>query len=97
MLSFRSHLSLNFSLTSVELASALPNHFDLYYYTFVNGKVGFPGGSHGSLPSVRETWVQFLVREDSLEKEMATTPVFLPGKSYEQRSLAGYILWAAKS
>ena len=29
-------------------------------------------------------------REDSLEKEMATTPIFLPGKSHEQRSLEGY-------
>ena len=29
-------------------------------------------------------------REDALEKEMATTPVFLPGKSDGQRSLAGY-------
>ena len=26
-----------------------------------------------------------------LEKEMATTLVFLPGKSYEQRSLVGYV------
>ena len=72
MLSSRPHLSLNFSLTSVELTSPLPNHFDLYHYTFVNGKAGFPGGSHGSLPSVRETWVQFLVWENSLEKEVAT-------------------------
>ena len=30
----------------------------------------------------------------SLEKEMATTPVFLPGKSHGQRSLAGYIVHA---
>ena len=28
--------------------------------------------------------------EDPLEKEMATTPVFLPGKSHGQRSLVGY-------
>ena len=28
----------------------------------------------------------------SLEKEMATTPVFLPGKSHGQRSLAGYVV-----
>ena len=32
-------------------------------------------------------------REDPLEKEMATTPVFLPGKSHGQRSLAGYSPW----
>ena len=35
---------------------------------------------------MQETWVRFLSREDPLEKEMATTPVFLPGR----RSLAGY-------
>jgi len=28
--------------------------------------------------------------EDPLEEEMATTPVFLPGKFHGQRSLAGY-------
>ena len=27
----------------------------------------------------------------NVEKEMATTPVFLPGESYGRRSLAGYI------
>ena len=31
-----------------------------------------------------------LGQEDPLEKEMATTPVFLPGKFHGQRSLAGY-------
>ena len=29
-----------------------------------------------------ETWVQSLGQEDPLEKEMATTPVFLPRKSH---------------
>ena len=29
-------------------------------------------------------------REDLLEKGMVTTSVFLPGKSYGQRSLVGY-------
>ena len=29
-------------------------------------------------------------REDPLEKQMAPTPVFLPGKSHGQRSLVGY-------
>ena len=39
---------------------------------------------------MQETRVQSLRWEDPLEKEMQTTPVFLPGKSYEQRSVAGY-------
>ena len=34
--------------------------------------------------------VQFLGQEDPLEEGMATTPVFLPGESHGQRSLAGY-------
>ena len=32
----------------------------------------------------------------SLEKEMATTPVFLPGKFHGQKSLAGYSPWGRK-
>ena len=38
----------------------------------------------------QETWVQSLGREDPLEREMATTPVFLTEKSHGQRILAGY-------
>ena len=49
-----------------------------------------------SLPTIWETWVRSLGQEDPLEKEMATTPVFVPGKSHEQRSLVGYSLWSHK-
>ena len=45
-------------------------------------------------PAMQETWVQSLGWEDNLEKEMAihsSIHVFLPGKSYGQRSLMGYI------
>ena len=44
-------------------------------------------------PAMQETqdmWVQSLCWKDPLEKEMATTPIFLPEKSHGQRSLAGY-------
>ena len=34
--------------------------------------------------------------EDPLEKEMATTPVFLPEKFHGQRSLVGYSLRCCK-
>ena len=37
-----------------------------------------------------ETWVPSLGQNDPLEKEMATTPVFLPGESHGWRSLVGY-------
>ena len=43
-----------------------------------------------NLPTMRETWVLSLGREDSLEKGIPT-PVFLPGESHEQRSLTGYM------
>ena len=36
----------------------------------------------------QEMWVQSLGREDPLEEDVATTPVFLPGMS--QRSLVGH-------
>ena len=39
---------------------------------------------------MQETWVQSLGWEDPLEKEMATSPVFLPGESHGQMSLVGY-------
>ena len=34
--------------------------------------------------------------EDPLEKKTEPTPVFLPGKSHGQRSLAGYSPWGRK-
>ena len=34
-----------------------------------------------NLPAVQETWVQFLGREDPLERKWQPTPVFLPGES----------------
>ena len=45
---------------------------------------------------MQETWIWSLGREDSLEKETATTPVFLPGESHGQRSLARYSAWGCK-
>ena len=39
---------------------------------------------------MQETQVRSLGWEDPLEKETAPTPVFLPGESHGQRSLAGY-------
>ena len=42
------------------------------------------------VPTMKETHVRSLDWEDPLEKEMATTPVLLPGKSHGQRSLVGY-------
>ena len=57
---------------------------------------GFPGGSDGKEFVMQETQVWFLGWEDPLEKEMATTPVFLPGEFHEQKSLVGYGPWGHK-
>ena len=45
---------------------------------------------------MQETQVRSLGQEDSLEKGMAATPVFLPGKFHGQRSLVGYSPWGPK-
>ena len=50
-----------------------------------------------NLSAMQETHVQSLGQEDPLEKEMATNPVFLPGKSHGQRNQAGYSPWGHKS
>ena len=47
-------------------------------------------------PAMQETWVQSLGQEDPPEKEMQPTPVFLPGKSHREGSLAGYSPWGHK-
>ena len=49
-----------------------------------------------SLPAMQETEVPPLGWENPLEKDMATTPVFLPRKSHGWRSLAGYSPWDHK-
>ena len=55
---------------------------------------GFPGGSALENPpeiqEMQKTWVQSLGQEDSWRRAWQPTPVFLPGESHGQRSLAGY-------
>ena len=43
-----------------------------------------------NLPAMQEAWVRSLCWEDSLEKGMQPTPVFLLGKFHGQRNLVGY-------
>ena len=50
-----------------------------------------------SLPAMQETWVRALAQKDPLEKGVTPTPVFLPGESHGQRSLAGTVHGVAKS
>ena len=42
-----------------------------------------------NLPAMQETWVWSLDQEDPLEMDWQSTPVFLPGESHGQRSVAG--------
>ena len=49
-----------------------------------------------NLPTMQETQLQSLGREDPLEKEMATHSVFLPGELRGQRSLKSYSPWGRK-
>ena len=48
------------------------------------------------LPTMRETRVQSLGQEDPLEKDMAPTPVLLPGEAHGWRILVGYSPWGPK-
>ena len=45
---------------------------------------------------MQEMQARYLGQEDPLEKKWQHTPIFLPGKSYGQKSLAGYCLWGGK-
>ena len=49
-----------------------------------------------NLPTMQDTQIQSLGHEDPLEKKWQSTPVYLPGKSYGHRSLAGYSQWGHK-
>ena len=49
-----------------------------------------------AMQDTQETWVQSLGQDVSLEKKMATTPVFLPGEFHGQKSLTGYSSWVSK-
>ena len=49
-----------------------------------------------NLPAMQETLVRYLGREDPWRRERQPTPVFFPGESHGQRSLAGYCLWCHK-
>ena len=57
----------------------------------------FPGCSVvKNPPVVQKTWIQALGREEPLEKEMASHPNILNGKSHGQRSLVGSSPWSSK-
>ena len=48
------------------------------------------------MQEMRETQGQSLSREDPLEEEVTTHSIILAGKSYGQKSQAGYSPWGRK-
>ena len=62
----------------------------------------FPGGTvvkkiHLSVQEMQKTCVGSLGWEDLWSRNWQPAPVFLPGKSHGQRSLAGYSPWGPKA
>ena len=60
--------------------------------------VGFPGGSVVKNPTAMQETQEigfdpWVVRKIPWRRKQQPTPVFLPGKSHGQRSLAGYSSW----
>ena len=53
-------------------------------------------GNAGDLGLIPVSGILTQYFQDTLEKEMATTPVFLLGQSHGQRSLVGYSPWDQK-
>ena len=49
-----------------------------------------------NMPAMQEMRVQSLGQDDPLEKEMATTSVFLTAESHWQRNPVGYSPWGCK-
>ena len=49
-----------------------------------------------NLPAKQEGRIRSLLLEDPLEESVANIPLFLPGESHGQRSLAGYSPWGCK-
>ena len=62
--------------------------------------ISFPGSSlvaqsGKNLPAVQETWAW--VGKITCRRKWQPTPVFVPGESHGQKSLAGYSPWGRKS
>ena len=56
-----------------------------------------PGGTSGKEPTANAGDIRDLSREDPLEEAWQPIPVFLPGKSHGQKSLAGYSPWGSNA
>ena len=79
-----------FALERQALGGAFPPEFARSWASLVAQSVK-------NLPAMRETWVQSLGQEDSLEKGVTVHSSILPGESHGQRSLESYSPWVAES
>ena len=64
-------------------------------------RAGFPGGTSGKEPTyqcrrLKRRWFDPWVGKIPWRRAWQPTPVFLPGESHGQRSLAGYSPWGHK-
>ena len=90
-------LSISSWVTSGKCLTALGPRFLLHKIEIISSsRASLVTQMVKNLPAMWETWVWFLGWEDPLEEGMAPTPVFLPGESHGQRSLAGYSPWGHK-
>ena len=62
----------------------------------LNGLASLVAQTVKNSPTRQETWVRSLGWEDPLEWAWKPIPVFWPGESHDQRSLAGYSPWGHK-
>ena len=69
---------------------------DLVKTALGRGRASPVAQTANSVPVARETWVQSLGWEDPWRRKWQPTPVFLPGESQRQKSLAGYSPWGGK-
>ena len=44
--------------------------------------------------AMQQTWILSLIRKIPWRRAWQSTPVFLPGKSHEQRNLGGHSSWS---
>ena len=70
------------------------------FHTRKKSSALLPGKTSGSMvknPSAKqEMWVLSLAQEDPWRRKWQPSPVFLPGKSHGQRSLAGNSPWSPR-
>ena len=92
------HTSILFSIVAAPISFPPTLHKGFLFFTFYQHLLGFPGGlviKNLPVNARRHRRCRFYpwVRKIPWRRKWQPTPVFLPGKSHGQRSMAGYSLW----